>query len=161
MASALQAGDNNAHIAGDRIHSDGNGEADGRAFYCAVTRRSRGLFFRSNVSEWFLTVITLSVGFQGTSYITAMMLVASLFLLCWDWNRLRAIVFEPTQRPVALPAPTPLIEKSGYVVGTVAALVVSFATRGLAPMSALLPMLGVGLVAVVLVLVGWMQTVRR
>ncbi len=37
-------------------------------------------------------LITVSVGFQGTPFITGPMLVGSIFLLAWDWHRLRGIV---------------------------------------------------------------------
>lgn len=38
-------------------------------------------------------LITLSVGFAGTTYITGTMLLAGLYLLCWDYPRLKGIVF--------------------------------------------------------------------
>ena len=36
-------------------------------------------------------VITVSVGFQGTIYITGMMLLANLYLVCWDYDRWKAL----------------------------------------------------------------------
>lgn len=40
-------------------------------------------------------IITVSVGFQGTPFITGPMLLGSIFLLAWDWHRLRGIVAAP------------------------------------------------------------------
>ena len=36
-------------------------------------------------------VITVSVGFQGTPFITGLMLLANLYLLCWDYDRLKCL----------------------------------------------------------------------
>jgi hypothetical protein len=40
-----------------------------------------------------IAVLTSSVGFAGTNYITALMLVAASYLVCWDYDRLKAILF--------------------------------------------------------------------
>ncbi|AOS44899.1 hypothetical protein Verru16b_01968 [Lacunisphaera limnophila] len=42
-------------------------------------------------------LITLSMHFQGTPVITGLMLLGSVFLLCWDYDRLAAIL-RPPQR---------------------------------------------------------------
>ncbi len=39
-----------------------------------------------------ITVITWAIGFGGTRWITVLMLLACLWLLVWDWDRLRAIL---------------------------------------------------------------------
>ena len=36
-------------------------------------------------------VITVSVGFRGTPFITGLMLLANLYLLCWDYDRLKCL----------------------------------------------------------------------
>ena len=41
-----------------------------------------------------IAVLTSSVGFAGTNYITAMMLLAATYLVCWDYDRLKAILFS-------------------------------------------------------------------
>lgn len=40
-----------------------------------------------------ITVLTNSVGFKGTWAITILMFLASLYLVCWDYDRLKAILF--------------------------------------------------------------------
>ncbi|HEX8247838.1 MAG TPA: hypothetical protein VF599_06685 [Pyrinomonadaceae bacterium] len=40
-----------------------------------------------------IAVLTGSVGFAGTNYITALMLIAATYLVAWDYDRLKAILF--------------------------------------------------------------------
>jgi hypothetical protein len=49
-----------------------------------------------------IVVITVALGFQGTPFITGPMLLASFYLLCWDYPRLKGVVFE-TPRPLPQP----------------------------------------------------------
>jgi hypothetical protein len=41
-----------------------------------------------------IAVLTSSVGFAGTNYITAMMLIAATYLVAWDYDRLKAVLFS-------------------------------------------------------------------
>lgn len=47
------------------------------------------LYFPIILNIW---VITVAMRFQGTWAITTMMMLGALFLLCWDWDRLRGII---------------------------------------------------------------------
>ncbi|MCC6243278.1 MAG: hypothetical protein IT353_10580 [Gemmatimonadaceae bacterium] len=109
-----------------------------------------------------ITVVTWSVGFSGTVYVTSLMLLANVFLLCWDYDRWRAIVFAPETRvvPVRM-APLPRVERVGYVVGVTATLVMLLVSRGLVSSSAMLPMLIVGVVGALLVVGGWVAAWRN
>ena len=40
-------------------------------------------------------VITVSIGFSGTPFITGLMLLANLYLLCWDYDRLKCFFARP------------------------------------------------------------------
>ena len=40
-------------------------------------------------------LITVSMDFRGTPVITGLMLLGSVFLLAWDWDRLRSILARP------------------------------------------------------------------
>jgi uncharacterized membrane protein YphA (DoxX/SURF4 family) len=105
-----------------------------------------------------ITVVTWSIGFQGTVYVTALMLLANVFLICWDYDRLRTVLFAPSHRPILdRPVPVPAIERAGYLVGTGAGLVALMATRSFVPMSVVRWALLVGVVAFVMVLSGWIQ----
>jgi uncharacterized membrane protein YphA (DoxX/SURF4 family) len=109
-----------------------------------------------------ITVVTWSVGFKGTIYITPLILLASIFLLCWDWDRLRWIIFTPAERPALPPkAPLPMVERIGYVVGGISGMVFFMTARGFVPRSTVKPALALGLLAVLMVLVGWFQAARR
>jgi len=44
-----------------------------------------------------IAVLTSSVGFAGTNYITALMLVAATYLVAWDYDRLKLILFSKRQ----------------------------------------------------------------
>jgi uncharacterized membrane protein YphA (DoxX/SURF4 family) len=109
-----------------------------------------------------ITVVTWSVGFAGTIYITPLILLAAVFLLCWDWDRLRWIVFEPAERPaLPTPAPMPRIERLGYLTGGVTGMIFLLWTRGFVPRDVVRPTLALGGAAVLMVLVGWLQAARR
>jgi uncharacterized membrane protein YphA (DoxX/SURF4 family) len=108
-----------------------------------------------------ITAITWSVGFSGTIYVTALMLLANVFLVCWDYDRWKGILFEPAERPtVPAYAPLPTIERVGYAIGTVAGMALLMGTRGLSRVSVLVPALAVGALAAVLVVIGWVQSGR-
>jgi uncharacterized membrane protein YphA (DoxX/SURF4 family) len=107
-------------------------------------------------------VITAAVGFRGTPFVTGPMLLAVTFLLCWDWDRLKPILFEPEARP-ALPRypPLPMIERAGYALGTLAGLGLLWRTRFPEAAFIIWVCLGAGVVAAVLVLAGWLQAASR
>lgn len=107
--------------------------------------------------------ITTSVGFVGTPVVTGLMLLACTFLLCWDYDRWKTILFPvptSTAAPVATVALDPL-ERAGYVLGTAAGLGLFSATRSLLPGTSLRGFLAVGAVAALLVLAGWLRLALR
>ncbi len=109
-----------------------------------------------------ITVLTWAVHFQGTIYITALMLLANVFLLCWDYDRLRFVLYAPRERvQPTVRVPIPRIECIGYVMGTSAAMVVVLSTRGFVSGPVVVAMLAVCVVAALLVLTGWLQVMRE
>lgn len=51
-------------------------------------------------------VITVALHFQGTPVVTGLMLLASFYLLCWDYPRLKGVLFAaPTPLPAQPPVP--------------------------------------------------------
>ena len=116
-------------------------------------------------------VITVALGFRGTPFITAPMLLAAAALLAWDWDRLRGVV---TARPpaVAVGAPPrvdrlgPPWERAAYVVGTAAGLYFFALVRGLAPPGGTAVAIAIGgaaalVAAVGAVRAGWRVPSRR
>lgn len=103
-------------------------------------------------------IITVSMDFHGTPLITGGMLLANLFLLCWDWHRLKPILLADAV-PVALPAPfegsavATRLERAGYGVATVGGMVTLLWTRGFMPRAWVLPGVGLGLVGGLLLLI--------
>jgi hypothetical protein len=67
-------------------------------------------------------IITISMSFRGTPVVTALMLLGALYLVCWDYPRLKSVVFTPHPqftRPAVPPVPALLT------------LVVAFGAQGL------------------------------
>lgn len=96
-------------------------------------------------------VLTVSVGFRGTPFVVGAMLLANVYLICWDGDRFRHVL------PGLGNGPWPGTEKRHETRGllrltwwaaAVGGLVVLMAVRGLAPTALVLPGLltpGVGL----------------
>jgi hypothetical protein len=71
--------------------------------------------------------ITVSYGFVGTPFITGPMLLAAFFLLCWDYDKLRGVVFAGRYGEGAtLPAPIASLgtrwEVAAYWIGAAAGI---------------------------------------
>jgi uncharacterized membrane protein YphA (DoxX/SURF4 family) len=106
-------------------------------------------------------VITVSLHFQGTPFITGPMLLGAVFLLCWDYDRLKAVLWPPARRESSSRVPVAGLELAGYVVGTVAGLGVFAWTRGFVPRTLLPVFLGTGMLAVLMVSAAWLRLVFR
>lgn len=77
--------------------------------------------------------ITISYDFSGTPIITFAMLMASLWLVFWNWYRIRPLLFVDPPLNVSIPDPTlhNTFEQAVYVMGFVSGLVVFSVLRGL------------------------------
>lgn len=89
------------------------------------------ILFFAIISNIFL--ITISYDFNYTPVVTAMMLLASLWLLFWDWHRIRNLFFTESVQTleVAQPELSSKFEKGVYVAGFIAGLLFFSAMRGL------------------------------
>lgn len=106
-------------------------------------------------------VITVSVGFVGTPVVTGLMLLASTFLLCWEYHRLKGVLWHPSVAAPPEPAPLDNLERAGYALGTVAGLGAMGFTRGFVPVTMLPAWLALGLLAVALVMAAWVRLALR
>lgn len=104
-----------------------------------------------------IALVTYGVGFGGTVYVTSAMLLSSVYLLCWDADRVwRAASHVLGSRPGP-----PLLtgangaEKAGWAAGGVAGAALMLVTRGFLPRSWAAPLLVVGGLAVLAVGIGW------
>lgn len=123
-------------------------------------------------------VVTVALGFTGTPVVTSLMVLANLFLLAWDYDRLKAVVW-PADDGVAeeyasmsaaptgasgMPAGVPKrwtgLERSGYALGTAGALGAFLWTRTLVPNDILFPCLALAGGGGVMTLVAWFREWR-
>jgi hypothetical protein len=102
-------------------------------------------------------VITVSLNFDGTWLVTGLMLLAALYLVCWDYPRWRGVLFEPVPGDRPVPAAPPV----SWMFTVVTALVVNgvmggglgLTSRRLSP--AVLSSLALLVLAVALPLAQW------
>ncbi|MGH7567145.1 MAG: hypothetical protein ACREK2_09970 [Gemmatimonadota bacterium] len=81
-------------------------------------------------------IITLSYEFHFTPFVTGAMLTATLYLLMWDYDRLRGLVgfgasSEAESRPMPRHRLSGPVERGAYIAGALAGLGFFFGTRGL------------------------------
>lgn len=78
--------------------------------------------------------ITISYDFRGTPVVTGLMLLATVYLLMWDYDRLRGLFgFGAEGAPELPPEPTlkDTLERGAYVAGFACGLALFGALRGL------------------------------
>lgn len=85
-------------------------------------------------------VITISIDFAGTPVITGLMLLAVIYLLCWDYDRLKVIVGAVLSRPQATHrVPTSRLalwsERGAFTAFAAGGLAFFGATRSFLPMN--------------------------
>jgi len=100
-------------------------------------------------------VITLSMQFGGTPVVTGGMLLASFFLLCWDYDRLEAVVFAARRAEDRWGGPGSALERVGFAIGTAAGLMFFAFTRGFVSPAVGKAALLVGFLAAGLVAIAW------
>lgn len=68
-----------------------------------------------------IMIITIAVGFKGTWVITSMMFLANLYLICWDYDKFKAILpfSDGEKKPFSLRKAIPFI-LLGAIGGTLA-----------------------------------------
>ncbi len=109
-------------------------------------------------------VITVALNFTGTPQVTGLMLLASLFLLCWDYHRFAPIAWGPRAGYDVLPSPAyPVIERAGFVISGLAGMALTFATRGYVfgmTRFTVIGCLAVGAVGAGMLVAGWIRAAR-
>lgn len=110
-----------------------------------------------------IVLITWGIGFSGTIYITAGMLLSVIYLLAWDGDRLwdsAARVLGRRDGPPLLAGATGL-EKAGWLLGGGVGLALFLTTRGFVPASLRDELFYLGIAAATLVVLGWIVGMRR
>lgn len=109
-------------------------------------------------------IITVSLQFTGTWVITGLMLLANLYLLCWDYHKIKPVLFNapaPAENWHVIEAVPHWAERVGYGMALLGGLLVMLTTRNIFPRLApqiLLVGLLTGLLGGILLVVGWMLT---
>jgi hypothetical protein len=110
-------------------------------------------------------IITVSMNFAGTPFVTGLMLLANLYLLCWDYHKLKPLFFTTTAAAPRFTEVAPhWIERAGYGVCIMAGLLLTLSMRGLFQLGARAVFLGLflfGLLGGLLILTGWIVLTRR
>lgn len=107
--------------------------------------------------------ITLSLSFAGTPYVTGLMLLAVIYLVCWDFHRWKRII---SKAPPHEPPPPPArswrrLEHTLLSFGTTAGLMFFLSTRNLCPPRLGLIALSLAALLGLAVLVLWLLQDRR
>ncbi|MDH3270009.1 MAG: hypothetical protein OEN56_01675 [Gemmatimonadota bacterium] len=104
-----------------------------------------------------IVLITWGIGFSGTIWITAGMLLSVIYLLCWDADRIwsaTSTVLGTPEGPKLL-ADATWFEKAGWLLGGAVGIALLLVTRGFLPSSATPRLLLGGVGAAILVVAGW------
>jgi hypothetical protein len=108
-------------------------------------------------------LITWGVGFQGTVYITAGMLLSVTYLVCWDGDRVwsAAQTLLGARRGPRLLEGAGHVERGGWVLGGLSGIMLFLVVRGFLPSSWMRELLVGGVVALAMVISGGAWTVLR
>jgi hypothetical protein len=109
-------------------------------------------------------LITWGVGFGNTVYVTAGMLLAAIYLVCWDGDRvweMGSALLRPAHEDERLLEGATRLEMAGWVLGGTCGMGLFLITRSFLPRTLTLPLLLGGLGAVLVVLAGWAMGWRR
>jgi hypothetical protein len=104
--------------------------------------------------------ITVSMHFAGTWVITGLMLLACTYLLCWDYDRFKPLLWAPARPARALAPRVRTLERIAYGVMTVSALGVTLMIRGYVPPRWALVLLAAGFAGGVCLLAAGMMELR-
>jgi hypothetical protein len=108
-----------------------------------------------------IMVITWALQFQGTVYLTTLMVFAAASLLAWDWHRLRSILVSTPgsgEQSEWVTGLGPWWERAAWTVGFFAGLLTWFGTRF--PMRWIGTTLAVGAVCALVALAGLWVSLR-
>lgn len=112
-----------------------------------------------------ILVITLALHFTGTPAVVGVMLLADLYLIFWDFDRFKSVIWPQAnssdmRMPAGVPAHWSKLERSGYLIGTGAGLGAFLWTRGLLPQLLIIPCLFAAIAAAGMVLLAWLRVLR-
>jgi len=110
-----------------------------------------------------ILVVTVALSFTGTPVVTALMLLAVVYLCAWDYHRIRA-VFTERPWPAGLAVAQPRLdrwERVGFWAFGLSLLAVFVAIRGFVPMAVVRAFLVTGTLAGLFTLVRFLTVGRK
>jgi uncharacterized membrane protein YphA (DoxX/SURF4 family) len=110
-----------------------------------------------------IVLITWGIGFGGTVYVTTLMLLAAIYLVCWDADRIWAggSMLLGTRSGPGLLDGASRAETTGWILGGVAGIMLFMSTRGFVPTEWRLPLLAIGGLCFLVVVGSWIVHVVR
>ncbi len=115
-----------------------------------------------------IVIITLSLDFNGTPVVTSLMLLATMYILFWDYDRIRAAVMailgyhdRTTLQPVSVGWTFSKLERAAFVLLAVSGIAIFFATRFPFPMPFVFGCLIVGIFGSLLLGAEWLRIMGR
>lgn len=104
-----------------------------------------------------IVLVTWGIGFAGTMYVTALMLLSAIYLVCWDADRVWAGASHLFGHRRGLPLLTgaTVAEKTGWILGGVVGMLLLLSTRGFVPSAWRLELLMVGVLCFLVVVGSW------
>ena len=106
-----------------------------------------------------ILLITWGIGFGGTVYVTAGMLLSVIYLICWDADKIYAAggqLFAKREGPKLLEGAT-VIEKSAWITGGMVGMGLFLTTRGFIPTSLRVELFFIGVLAFIVVVASWIH----
>lgn len=102
-------------------------------------------------------LVTFGVGFGNTVFVTGGMLLAVIYLLCWDADRLWAAAESliGKRSTSGLLDQMHIVEKAGWITGGLAGMGLFLGTRGFMPRSVFQELFWLGVASAGLVVLGW------
>jgi hypothetical protein len=109
-----------------------------------------------------IVLITWGVGFGNTVYIAAGMLLAVVYLLSWDADRIWAALTHVWGRSEGPPllSQAHWLERLGWALGGLAGMGLLLSTRSFVPIAFRDDLFWLGVAAAAMVVAGWIATVR-
>ncbi len=97
-----------------------------------VTAHLGALLFLAILTN--ITLITLSLPFDGTPVVALMMLLASVYLVCWDYPRWKTLMPLKFKRPIPISVMPriSMVERTGYLLAAFGGWSITAVMRGLA-----------------------------
>lgn len=110
-----------------------------------------------------IVLITWGIGFGGTVYVTALMLLSAIYLVCWDADRVWTGLSHLLGRGKSMPllAGATVVEKTGWILGGVVGMAMLMTTRGFLPVESRPFLFFTGLLCFAVVVGSWVVMAVR